>query len=128
MPSTFTSAGLVSELPAEVEGSTVEIARRHHRTKKNQVDDVDGVPNIDLRYVIHNPNRMPRKVYRERGGHQSQPTTKLTSIIKNPIVTDTRGYPDRGNGIERAVYRGSGDSPSKRTALSAVAVMPTKTP
>ncbi|WP_114579063.1 protoglobin domain-containing protein [Saliphagus sp. LR7] len=29
-----------------------EIARRHHRTKKNQADDVDAVPNIDLRYVI----------------------------------------------------------------------------
>lgn len=29
-----------------------EIARRHHRTKKNQTDDVDSVPNIDLRYVI----------------------------------------------------------------------------
>lgn len=29
-----------------------EIGRRHHRTKKNQTDDVDAVPNIDLRYVI----------------------------------------------------------------------------
>lgn len=28
-----------------------EIARRHHRTEKNQVDEVDAVPNIDLRYV-----------------------------------------------------------------------------
>ena len=29
-----------------------EIGRRHHRTKKNQTDDVTAVPNIDLRYVI----------------------------------------------------------------------------
>ena len=29
-----------------------EIGRRHHRTKKNRTDDVDAVPNIDLRYVI----------------------------------------------------------------------------
>lgn len=28
-----------------------EIARRHHRTKKNQTDDVESVPNIDFRYV-----------------------------------------------------------------------------
>lgn len=29
-----------------------EIGRRHHRTKKNQADNVDSVPNIDLRYVL----------------------------------------------------------------------------
>lgn len=29
-----------------------EIGLRHHRTKKNQTDDVDSVPNISLRYVI----------------------------------------------------------------------------
>ncbi|WP_101296442.1 protoglobin domain-containing protein [Halegenticoccus soli] len=29
-----------------------EIGRRHRRTKKNQTDRVDSVPNIDLRYVI----------------------------------------------------------------------------
>ena len=29
-----------------------EIGRRHHRTAKNRTDEVDSVPNIDLRYVI----------------------------------------------------------------------------
>jgi hypothetical protein len=29
-----------------------EIGRRHHRTGKNETDDVDSVPNIDLRYVV----------------------------------------------------------------------------
>lgn len=29
-----------------------EIGLRHHRTKKNQTDGVDSVPNISLRYVI----------------------------------------------------------------------------
>ena len=29
-----------------------EIARRHHRSGKNQTDDVNAVPNIDLRYVL----------------------------------------------------------------------------
>lgn len=29
-----------------------EIGRRHHRSKKNQADDADAVPNIDLRYVL----------------------------------------------------------------------------
>jgi hypothetical protein len=72
--------------------------------------------------------RMPRKVYRGRVGQRSQPTTTLTSMIRNPVVTDMRGYHDRGNGIERAVYVGSGDSPSKRTAPRAVAAMPMNTP
>lgn len=29
-----------------------EIARRHHRTQKNQTDDADAVEHIDLRYVL----------------------------------------------------------------------------
>ena len=29
-----------------------EIARRHHRTSKNEADDADAVPHIDLRYVL----------------------------------------------------------------------------
>ncbi|UPM44246.1 protoglobin domain-containing protein [Halocatena salina] len=29
-----------------------EIGHRHHRSGKNRTDDVDSVPNIDLRYVI----------------------------------------------------------------------------
>jgi hypothetical protein len=29
-----------------------EIARRHHRMKKNQTDDADAVAHIDLRYVL----------------------------------------------------------------------------
>ena len=29
-----------------------EIGRRHHRTGKNETDDVDSVANIDLRYVV----------------------------------------------------------------------------
>jgi hypothetical protein len=29
-----------------------EIARRHHRTKKNEADDADAVPHIDLRYML----------------------------------------------------------------------------
>lgn len=29
-----------------------EIGRRHHRVGKNQTDEVDAVPHIDLRYVI----------------------------------------------------------------------------
>lgn len=29
-----------------------EIGRRHHRSGKNETDDADAVPNIDLRYVL----------------------------------------------------------------------------
>lgn len=29
-----------------------EIGRRHHRTGKNEADDVDAVPHIDFRYVV----------------------------------------------------------------------------
>jgi hypothetical protein len=29
-----------------------EVGQRHHRSKKNQADDADAVPNIDLRYVL----------------------------------------------------------------------------
>jgi hypothetical protein len=29
-----------------------EIARRHHRTKKNQTDDANAVGHIDLRYIL----------------------------------------------------------------------------
>lgn len=51
----------------------------------------------------------------------------LSTVISKPIDNASGGYHDHGNGNEFAVYVGSGDSPSKRTAPKAANTIPRNT-
>lgn len=78
-----------------------EIARRHHRTEKNQTDEVDAVPNIDLRYVIGfiYPITATIRTFLENSGYSDADVDKMyhawfksvtlqVSIWSYPYTTD----------------------------------------
>lgn len=56
-----------------------EIGRRHHRTKKNETDDVESVPNIDLRYVIGLivPVTLTTREFLANGDHSEEEVEKM---------------------------------------------------
>jgi hypothetical protein len=56
-----------------------EIGRRHHRTKKNQTDKVQSVPNINYRYLIAfiYPFTTTMKPFLTKMGHSAEEAEKM---------------------------------------------------
>jgi len=65
-----------------------EIGLRHHRTKKNQTDNVDSVPNIDARYVIAfiYPITATIKPFLEKKGHDAEEVEKMHQAWFKSVV------------------------------------------
>jgi hypothetical protein len=65
-----------------------EIARRHHRTKKNETDGVDSVDNIDLRYVIAfiYPITATIREFLENGDHSEEEVDRMHDAWFKSIV------------------------------------------
>ncbi len=65
-----------------------EIGRRHHRTKKNQTDQVQSVPHIPLRYLIAfiYPITATIKDFLSRKGHSLEEVEKMHQAWFKAIV------------------------------------------
>ncbi len=65
-----------------------EIGLRHHRTKKNQTDKVQSVPNIPLRYVIAfiYPITATIKPFLAKKGHSAQEVEKMHQAWTKAVV------------------------------------------
>jgi hypothetical protein len=65
-----------------------EIALRHHRTKKNQTDDVNSVPNIDYRYIVAfiYPITATIKPFLAKKGHKADEVEKMYQAWFKAVV------------------------------------------
>jgi len=65
-----------------------EIGLRHHRTKKNQTDKVQSVPNIPLRYIIAfiYPITATIKPFLAKKGHSAQEVEKMYQAWTKAVV------------------------------------------
>jgi hypothetical protein len=65
-----------------------EIGLRHHRTKKNETDNVDSVPNIDYRYLsaFIYPITSTIKPFLEKKGHNQEEVNKMYNAWFKAIV------------------------------------------
>jgi hypothetical protein len=65
-----------------------EIGLRHHRTKKNQTDGVDAVPNIGLRYLIAfiYPITATMKPFLAKKGHSDEDVEKMHQAWFKAVV------------------------------------------
>ena len=68
-----------------------EIGLRHHRTKKNQTDNVQSVPNIDYRYLTGfiYPITSTIKPFLEKNGHTQEIDKMFNAWFKAVFISVT---------------------------------------